>query len=167
MPGFQPAEAAVYEKLTSLKIPFERLSHDPVYTMEDCLKIEEAFHAPMCKNLFLCNRQETDFYLLLLPAGKPFVTKDVSRELGVSRLSFGKDGPLERLLHIRPGAVSPMGLCFESAAGVRLLIDGVLLEEEKLVCHPCVNTASIMLSMRDFLNLFLPGVSHSFTAVHL
>ena len=121
----------------------------------------------MCKNLFLCNQQKTQFYLLLIRGEKAFKTKDISHQLGVSRLSFGDAEHMEALLHIRPGAVSPMGLLFENAKGVRLLMDRALLAQPFLGCHPCVNTSSIRLAMSDFLERFLPAVGHEVTYVDI
>ena len=154
------AETAVYRLLTDLGIPFFRIDHPPVATMEDCQAIDRALGGEICKNLFLCNQQKTVFYLLMIQETKSFKTKDISKQLGVSRLSFGTPEDMQRLLHISPGAVSPMGLLFESARDVRLIMDRALLSASQLGCHPCVNTASIRLSMRDFLDIYLPAVHH-------
>ena len=151
-------EAAVYRFLDQLGIPFIRIAHGPVHTMEDCQKIDAELGGVICKNLFLCNQQKTAFYLLMIREDKSFKTKDVSKQLGVSRLSFGTPEDMERLLHISPGAVSPMGLLFDSARDVRLVLDSDLLQGEYLGCHPCVNTASIRMRMQDFLNVYLPAI---------
>ena len=151
-------EAAVYRFLSAHQIPFTRIDHEPVQTMEDCQAIDRALGGEICKNLFLCNQQKTVFYLLMIREDKSFKTKDVSKQLGVSRLSFGTPEDMERLLHISPGAVSPMGLLFESARDVHLVLDSDLLQGEYLGCHPCVNTASIRMRMQDFLNVYLPAV---------
>ena len=151
-------EAAVYRFLDQLAIPFIRIDHGPVHTMEDCQKIDAELGGVICKNLFLCNQQKTVFYLLMIREDKSFKTKDVSKQLGVSRLSFGTPEDMERLLHISPGAVSPMGLLFDSARDVHLVLDSDLLQGEYLGCHPCVNTASIRMRMQDFLNVYLPAI---------
>ena len=160
-------EAAVYRFLTDLGIPFTRIDHEPVQTMEDCQAIDRALGGEICKNLFLCNQQKTQFYLLLIQETKSFKTKDVSKQLGVSRLSFGTPEHMEQLLHIHPGAVSPMGLLFESAKDVRLIMDSDLPSGEYLGCHPCVNTASIRMRMQDFLNVYLPATGHEPTFVSI
>lgn len=151
-------EAAVYQFLDAHHIPFHRIDHEPVHTMEDCLAIDRALGGEICKNLFLCNAQKTVFYLLMIQETKSFKTKDVSRQLGVSRLSFGTAEDMQRILHIAPGAVSPMGLIFDSAKDIRLVIDEDIKKVEMLGCHPCVNTASIRLEMQDFFEIFLPAV---------
>ena len=158
-------EAAVYRFLEAHGIPFIRIDHAPVRTMEDCEAIDRALGGQICKNLFLCNQQKTVFYLLMIREDKAFKTKDVSKQLGVSRLSFGPPEEMERLLHLSPGAVSPMGLLFDSARDVRLIMDSDLRDGEYLGCHPCVNTASIRFSMADFLNVYLPAVGHPPTLV--
>ena len=151
-------EAAVYAFLEKHGIPFHRIDHEPVHTMEDCLAIDRALGGEICKNLFLCNTQKTVFYLLMIQETKSFKTKDISKQLGVSRLSFGTAEDMERLLHISPGAVSPMGLIFDSAREIHLVIDEDIKKADRLGCHPCVNTASIRLEMNDFFDVFLPVV---------
>ena len=135
-------ESAVYAFLDTLRLPYVRIDHAPVRTMEDCLAIDRALGGEICKNLFLCNQQKTVFYLMLIQETKAFRTKDISKQLGVSRLSFGPAEAMTRLLHLSSGAVSPMGLLFDSAKEVRLLMDRDLLSAAYLGCHPCVNTAS-------------------------
>ena len=153
-----PSENAVYRFLSSLAIPFFRIDHEPVRTMEDCQAIDRALGGEICKNLFLCNTQKTKFYLLLIREDKSFKTREVSRQLGVSRLTFAPPDEMERLLHLSPGAVSPMGLIFDSAREIHLVIDEDIKKADRLGCHPCVNTASIRLEMNDFFDVFLPAV---------
>ena len=160
-------EAAVYRLLNQLNIPFIRIDHEAVHTMEDCEIIDRQLGGVICKNLFLCNQQKTVFYLLMLREDKAFKTKDISKQLGVSRLSFGTPEHMEQLLHIHPGAVSPMGLLFESAKDVHLVMDKDLLDDMELGCHPCVNTASIRLPMKAFLEVYLPATGHRPTFVSI
>ncbi|MBE5782877.1 MAG: prolyl-tRNA synthetase associated domain-containing protein [Clostridiales bacterium] len=166
--GHRPEnEEAVYRYLESLGIPFFRIDHEPVHTMEDCLAIDRALGGEICKNLFLCNTQKTKFYLLMIQETKQFKTKDVSHQLGVPRLTFGPTEEMERRLHLSPGAVSPMGLLFESARDVRLIVDEDIKKADQLGCHPCVNTASIRLAMDDFFERYLPATGHSPTFVQI
>lgn len=158
-------EETVYRFLRNLGISFTRIDHEAVHTMEDCAAIDRALGGPICKNLFLCNQQKTAFYLLMLREDKAFKTRDVSKQLGVSRLSFASPEHMAQYLHISPGAVSPMGLLFDSARDVRLILDRDLLTSPYLGCHPCVNTASIRLRMQDFLEVFLPAAGHTPTLV--
>ncbi len=165
--GRLPKEVRVYDLLDSLGIAYSRVDHAPAATMEDCLVVDETLGVTMCKNLYLCNRQKTDFYLLLMPGDKPFKTKELSGQLGVSRLSFAEAEFMEAYLDITPGAVSVMGLMNDKENHVRLLIDADLLQDAELGCHPCVNTASIRLSMDDLVKKYLPAVGHEFTTVTL
>lgn len=103
-------EIRTYDFLDSLDISYQRTDQDVAMTMEACTEIDEVLKATICKNLFLCNRQETDFYLLMMPGDKKFKTKDLSAQLGVARLSFAKEAYMEEFLDITPGSVSVMGL---------------------------------------------------------
>lgn len=160
-------EIRVYDLLDKLEIPFRRVDHEAAMTMEDCALVDTTLGVEMCKNLYLCNRQKTDFYMLLMPGNKPFKTKELSGQLGVSRLSFAEAEFMEAYLDITPGAVSVMGLMNDTENHVRLLIDADLLKMEDIGCHPCVNTASIRLSMKDLAEKFLPAVHHEYTTVTL
>lgn len=160
-------EIRVYDLLDRLGIAYDRADHAAVDTMEDCRKISRELHVDICKNLFLCNRQHTRFYLLLMPDGKKFLTKELSGQIGSSRLSFAGAEYMERLLDITPGSVSVMGLMNDTDNLVRLLIDADLLREQYLGCHPCINTSSIKLKTKDVLEIFLPAVHHDMETVHL
>ena len=135
--------------------------------MEACKAIDEVLGIAMCKNLFLCNRQKTKFYLLLMPAEKPFKTKELSAQINSARLSFAGEESMVEYLDIHPGAVSVMGLMNDSENAVTLLIDEDLHKDEFIGCHPCVNTSSLKLKMSDVLEKFLPAVKHGYTSVKL
>ena len=158
--GREEREIRTYDLLDALGITYGRVEHSPAQTMEDCVEIDRILKAPMCKNLFLCNRQKTDFYLLLMPGDKPFKTKELSAQLGTARLSFADEANMLELLDIKPGSVSVMGLANDKEGRVQLLIDDDLLKAEWLGCHPCVNTASLRIKTEDILNVFLPAVKH-------
>lgn len=160
-------EMAVYELLDELKISYQRVDHEAAATVDDCHGVDEALGIHICKNLFLCNRQKTDFYLLMMPGLKKFKTKELSAQLGVSRLSFAEAEYMEEFLDITPGSVSVMGLMNDKEHRVRLLIDSELLQDEFVGCHPCVNTSSLKLRMKDVLEKFLPYVGHGYTVVEL
>ena len=160
-------EIRVYDLLDRLGIEYERLDHDAADTMEVCREIEASLGALICKNLFLCNRQGTAFYLLMMPGDKPFRTKELSAQIQSSRLSFASAEKMEELLDIHPGAVSVMGLANDMENAVSLLIDEDVLKEEYLGCHPCVNTASLRLRVRDVIDKFLPAVHHTYQMVKL
>ncbi|MBD5509099.1 MAG: prolyl-tRNA synthetase associated domain-containing protein [Lachnospiraceae bacterium] len=160
-------EMAVYELLDDLGIPYLRVDHEAAATVDDCHEVDEALGIHICKNLFLCNRQKTDFYLLMMPGLKKFKTKELSAQLGTARLSFAEPEYMEEFLNITPGSVSVMGLMNDREHRVRLLIDQELLQDEFVGCHPCVNTASLKIRMKDILEKFLPHVGHDYTAVEL
>lgn len=165
--GRMQREMAVYELLEQLSIPFKRLDHEPMATIEACRGVDTLLGIHMCKNLFLCNTQKTAFYLLLMPGEKKFKTKELSKQIGSARLSFAPEEFMEEYLHISPGAVSVMGLMNDKEQHVKLLIDEDILQEEFLGCHPCVNTASLRLKTKDVLEKFLPFTAHTYQTVHL
>ena len=160
-------EIKVYDVLDSLGMEYEQIDHAPAMTMEVCRDIDEALGATICKNLFLCNRQKTQFYLLMIPGDKAFHTKEISSQIGSARLSFGDPEFMEEFPDITPGAVSVMGLMNDTGNHVRLLVDEDILKGEFLGCHPCVNTSSLKLRTRDVFGTFLNAVHHDMTVVHL
>lgn len=165
--GREAREMRTYDLLDQLDISYTRVDHAPAETMEDCVAVDQALGATMCKNLFLCNRQKTDFYLLMMPGDKPFRTKELSAQIDTARLSFASAEHMIELLDIYPGAVSVMGLMNDRDRAVQLLIDEDLLRAETVGCHPCVNTSSLCLRMEDLLRVFLPAVKHDYRTVHL
>jgi Ala-tRNA(Pro) deacylase len=160
-------EMRVYDLLDSLGVEYERIDHEPAMTMEICEQIDASLGALICKNLFLCNRQQTDFYLLMMPADKPFKTKDLSAQIGSSRLSFATAEFMEQFLDITPGSVSVMGLMNDKDKRVRLLIDADVLKEEYVGCHPCINTSSLRLRTEDLREKIIPALAHEPTVVTL
>ncbi|MDO4649725.1 MAG: prolyl-tRNA synthetase associated domain-containing protein [Eubacteriales bacterium] len=165
--GRLPKELRVYDLLEKLNVSYERVDHEAAMTMEACEEIDKVLNAMTCKNLFLCNRQETDFYLLMMPGGKKFKTKDLSKQLGVARLSFAKGEYMEEYLDITPGSVSVMGLMNDTDKRVQLVIDEDILEDSYVGCHPCINTSSIKLTWKDLLEKILPEVDHKPIMVQL
>lgn len=162
-------EIRVYDFLDSLGVRYKRIDHEEAMTMEACEEIDRTLGegAAICKNLFLCNRQETEFYLLLIPGEKPFKTKYLSAQIGSSRLSFGKPEYMEKFLDITPGSVSVLGLMNDHDGRVRLLIDRDLLKDAYLCCHPCINTSTLKLRMADAVDVMIPELAHTPTYVDL
>ena len=165
--GREDREIRVYDFLDKLGISYYRTDHEKADTMEACYEIDKVLDATICKNLFLCNRQKTQFYLLMMPGDKPFKTKEITSQLGCARLSFAGEDDMVKYLDIHPGAVSVMGLMNDKEHRVRLLIDGELLQDEFVGCHACVITASLKIRTKDILEKFLPYVGHEYTAVEL
>ena len=157
----QKKEIRVYDFLDSLNIEYIRVEHEAAMTMEACADVDIALGAQMCKNLLLCNRQNTIFYLLMLPGDKPFKTKELSAQIGSSRLSFASGEYMEEFLDITPGSLSVMGLMNDKENRVQLLIDNDLLAGEFVGCHPCVNTASLRISVKELIDTILPAMNHT------
>ena len=160
-------EICVYDFLDSLGVTYQRIDHEAAMTMEACEEIDRTLEATICKNLLLCNRQETQFYLLMLPGDKVFKTKNLSAQIGSSRLSFAKEEYMEQYLDITPGSLSVLGLMNDKDRMVRLLIDEDVLTGEYIGCHPCINTSSLRLKKKDLVEKIIPAMEHEPTIVKL
>lgn len=183
--GRQERELRVYELLDSIGVEYDRLDHEAAMTMEVCAEINAAFgrmtleefnaedniertkHAIICKNLFLCNRQRTKFYLLMIPGDKKFLTKNLSAQINSARLSFAGEEDMLRYLDITPGSVSVFGLMNDSENSVQLLIDSDVLQSEYVGCHPCINTSSLRMKTKDLIEKILPAIHHEPVVVSL
>ena len=155
-----PKEERCYALLDRLGIDYWRVDHEHADTIADCELVEGLLGCAICKNLFLTNRQQTAFYLLLMPGEKPFKTKLLSKQIGSARLSFAGPEHMERLLDITPGSVSVLGLMNDGGGEVSLLIDRDLLDQPNFGCHPCINTSSLRFSTRDLLDKLIPAMGH-------
>lgn len=160
-------EVRVYDFLDSLGIEYFRTDHEHADTMEACNRIDAVLDVVICKNLFLCNRQKTDFYLLMMPGDKPFKTKELSSQINSARLSFASPEAMLEYLDIKPGAVSIIGLMNDKDNHVKLLVDEDVLNDEYVGCHPCVNTSSLKLKTEDVFGKYLKAVNHTATTVVL
>ena len=153
-------EIRIYDLLDTLGVSYHRIDHDAAMTMEACAAVDEALGATICKNLLLCNRQCTHFYLLMIPGDKVFKTSVLSKQIGSSRLSFAAGEYMEQFLDITPGSLSVLGLMNDKENKVQLLIDEELLQGEYIGCHPCINTASLRLRTKDLLEVIIPAMGH-------
>ena len=153
-------ETRCYDFLDKLNIEYDRVDHSSADDMETCAEIEKVLGAPICKNLFLRNQQKTQFYLLMMPGDKKFKTKELSKQINSARLSFAEPEFMQKFLHISPGSVSVIGLMNDTENHVQLLIDRDVLNGEHFGCHPCVNTASLRISLKELTEVFLPAIHH-------
>ncbi len=153
-------EIRTYDFLDSLGVAYQRIDHEAAMTMEACEEIDKMLDATICKNLFLCNRQETSFYLLMIPGDKKFKTKELSSQIDSARLSFAKDTYMEEFLDITPGSMSVLGLMNDKENRVQLLIDEDVLRGKYIGCHPCINTSSLRLRTEDLLQKIIPAMEH-------
>lgn len=162
-----PKEERCYDLLDRLGIEYYRVDHEHADTIEACEEVEMLLGCKICKNLFLTNRQQTEFYLLIMPGEKPFKTKLLSKQIGSARLSFASPEHMERLLDITPGSVSVLGLMNDRENAVRLLVDRDLLSEENFGCHPCINTSSLRFATEALFHTILPALEREPTYVEL
>ena len=160
-------EVRVYDFLDALGIRYDRVDHEAATTMAACEEVDHILGTYMCKNLFLCNRQKTRFYLLLMPGDKPFKTRELSAQINSSRLSFASPEEMERMLDCSPGSSSVLGLMNDAEHRVRLLVDRDLFGFEQFGCHPCINTSSLRMKTSDVFEKFIPSTGHEITEVTL
>ena len=160
-------EIRCYDLLDELGVDYWRVDPCAANTMEVCAAIDEVLGATICKNLFLCNRQKTAFYLLMIPGNKVFKTKDLSHQIGSSRLSFAGAEDMEKYLDITPGSVSVLGLMNDREKQVQLLVDEDILKDEWLGCHPCINTSSLRIKTADVFGPILNAMGHEMRTVVL
>ena len=162
-----PQESAAFDLLDKLGIEYDRVSHDAAFNMELCAEVSRVLDVSVCKNLFLCNRQKTAFYLLCMPPDKPFHTKDLSAQIGSSRLSFAPEESLWELLRCHPGSATILGLANDTEHRVRLLIDREVYDAPFFSCHPCICTSTLKLKTADVLEKLLPHTGHTPVIVDL
>ena len=160
-------EIRVYDFLDKLQVTYQRIDHEAAMTMEACAAIDEALQATICKNLLLCNRQCTSFYMLMMPGDKVFKTKDLSAQIGSSRLSFADAQYMEQFLDITPGSLSILGLMNDKENRVQLLIDEDVLKHPLVGCHPCINTSSLRMETKDLVEKLIPALHHEPIIVQL
>ena len=160
-------EIRCYDLLDRLGVEFQRIDHEAAMTMEACVEIDKVLDATICKNLLLCNRQCTAFYLLMIPGDKVFKTSVLSKEIGSSRLSFAKPEYMLEYLDITPGSVSVLGLMNDHDHHVELLMDEDVLKGEYFGCHPCINTSSLRVKTSDLMEKIIPAMGHEPTIVKI
>ena len=160
-------EIKVYDFLDKINLKYKTLKHPVAFTMEECQKVRDKIGAPVAKNLFLCNKQQTQFYLLIMPAEKVFKTKYLSSQINSARLSFADENHMMAKLGVKPGSVTPMGLLNDKETQVKLLIDEDLRKEGQFACHPCINSASVVMSFKDFIEKVIPSFMHQINWVSL
>lgn len=157
----------IYEALAALDIPFDRVENDFIISMEDCGWVNEKLGASIVKNLFLCNRQETEFYLYVTRDSKRFKTKIFSKALGVSRLSFAPEEALTEYLGVKIGAANPFSLVYDKDSRVHLVIDEELMEYDRIACNDATNNAHISISRSDLMEKYLPYTGHEPVILHV
>lgn len=163
-----PQEIRTYDLLDQLDISYQRLDHSPTASIDDCHDVDKRLGIDICKNLFLCNAQKTDFYLLMMPGTKKFRTAVLSKQIGSARLSFAGAEFMQEFLDITPGSVSVLGLMNDTDKRVQLLIDKTVIKQHEYIgCHPCINTSSLKIRTNDLLEKFLPYVEHPYLLVDL
>lgn len=157
----------ILNKLDQLHINYTKVDHEAIDTMAGLKDIEKKLGCPIAKNLLLCNRQKTKFYLLMTVGDKKFKTKELSHQIHSARLSFADAEYMEAYLGCKPGSLSILGLFNDRENKVQLLVDEDILKEDYIGVHPCFNTSTIKVKRDDLITIFLPCVRHDYIAVKL
>lgn len=152
--------ATATEFLDNHGIAYRLFNHNAVETMDDCKEVAKTTGAEFCKNLFLQNRQGTEYFLLLIDQNKKFRTAEVSKLIGKARLSFGDSDKLYEYLGVYPGAITPIGLIFDTDKVVNVLVDKALIKMDEISVHPLVNNATLVLKTKDILCSLMEVTGH-------
>lgn len=160
-----PLQKKVYETFAALDIPFERVDTDPGLTMEDCRLIDSEAGIRIVKTVFLCNRQQTDFYLYVTTDDKPFVTRDFCGALGIPRVSFASSDKLRELTGVEVGATTILSAVLPESGKVRLVMDRDLSGAEWFSCTDGTATCFVTVRTRDLLEKYLPFSGHALTLI--
>ena len=158
-------EKGTCEFLDRLGVRYEKYEHEPLMTIDDAQELDQKLGFEICKNLFLSTRHGTEFYLLVMVGSKKFNTGKVSKQVGVPRMTFAGNGPMLEYLNIKPGSVSPLGLIYDKGNNVTLLLDSEVMKMEKIAVHPCVNTATLVIDTKDFIERIVPACGHNYIKV--
>ena len=153
-------QRTVYETFQNLGIPFGRVDTDPGLTMEDCLWIDEKIGCRIVKTLFLCNRQQTEFYLYVTTDDKPFVTREFCGKLGIPRVSFAGPEKLLEITGVEVGATTILSSILPQAAGAHLVMDKEITETEYFACTDGTPTCFVKILTSDLLGKYIPATGH-------
>lgn len=160
-------EKQTYDFLDGLGIEYNTLKHPSAFTIEECNRVREIVKAPVFKNLFLTNKQQSKFYLLVMPGEKVFKTKYLSAQINSARLSFADEDHMKRYLGVTPGSVTPLGLINDREHVVNLLLDEEIKNYPVFACHPCINSASVIMKLEDLTSKVIPATGHNYQWVTL
>ena len=149
----------VYATFAEKDIPFGRVDTDPGITMEDCQYISAGLGVRVVKTLFLCNRQQTEFYLYVTTDDRPFVTREFCGALGIPRVSFAPADRLWELTGVLVGATTILSAILPESAGVHLVMDRSVAESEWFACTDGTATCFVRLRTKDLLDRYLSGRS--------
>ena len=140
-------ETKTYQELERLNIKYERVDNDTVEAMEECVEISKKLGAEIRKTIVVCNRQKTQFFLVILPANKRFDSKLFAAMMHTARVSFAS-----------PASV--MGILNDPEGKVKVVIDKAVADAEWFACNPGANTSHLRFKTKQLINNFLPAEKH-------
>jgi Ala-tRNA(Pro) deacylase len=140
----------IYKILKDLNIHFDYYEHPPAPTIEEARRYWKDIEATHCKNLFFRNHKGNRHYLVIIEHSRDLLIHDLEKRLKQGKLSFASEQRMNKYLGLMPGSVSPFGLIYDEAKHVHLFLDENLRQSVKISFHPCINTASLVISYIDF-----------------
>ena len=156
----------VISTLNTLTIPYEIYEHKPLPTIEIAMEVWKDIDSVHCKNLFFRNHKGNRHYLVILDSNYQLDIHDLEKRLKQGKISFASAPRMEKYLGLTAGSVSPFGIINDTENHVHLFLDKNLMTAEKLCFHPNINTASVVLSLPDFLK-FLEWSGNSYEFLEL
>lgn len=150
----------IYQTLEKLNVSFERVDTDEAITMNDCIEIDKILNMKMVKTLFLCNRQQTEFYLFVTQGDKIFKTKEFSNALGISRVSFAPSELMEKMLGTKVGAATVLSILKDKERKIKVVFDKMVVEEEWYGCSDGTTRGYMKVKTDQIINTFLPYTNH-------
>jgi Ala-tRNA(Pro) deacylase len=140
----------LYKILDELGIRFDYHEHPPAPTIEEARVYWKDIDAAHCKNLFFRNHKGNRHYLVIIEHTRDLAIRELEQRLKQGKLSFASPERMQKYLGLSPGSVSPFGLMQDKAKHVHVFIDQQLSGVQKISFHPCLNTASLVVSGHDF-----------------
>ncbi|MEZ5081938.1 MAG: prolyl-tRNA synthetase associated domain-containing protein [Bacteroidales bacterium] len=157
----------LYKILEELNIPFEYYEHPPAPTIEEAIKYWKDLKATHCKNIFFRNHKGNRHYLVILEHTQDLDIHDLEKRLKQGKLSFASPKRMMKYLGVTPGSVTPFGLINDKENHVHLFLDENLKKSTTISFHPCINTASLVISFEDFEKfLSFSGNSHEYLKLY-
>ncbi|MBT2259785.1 YbaK/EbsC family protein (plasmid) [Priestia megaterium] len=162
-----PLQESTYLALQQLNIPFQRVDTDEAITMDDCTLINNKLNMKMVKTLFLCNRQQTSFYLFITKGDKPFRSKDFSSALNIARVSFAPEELMKEMVGTKIGAATVFSALLDKNNNVQIVFDKDVMSEEWYGCSDGTTTGYMKVKTEQIINDFLPYTNHKVSIIEV
>ncbi len=154
-------ETKVYAEFKELGIDFKRVDNDEAISMEECVEISNTWGAEIRRTVVVCNRQTTNYYLVVMPADKRFDTKTFAHNMECARVSFASEEDMIKILGVSHGNASVVSILNDKDNMVQVVLDKDVADDEYFACNVGINTTHIMFKTDDLINKFLVKEEHN------